>query len=94
MGSRHFILLACLMAAPAAAQSPADPGEEVLPIGWSLSESAGAREAAKSEPASAQRPKARQQKRAKPRLIGRARISNSRLKSRKGAASVGVAVPF
>lgn len=94
MGKRHLILLCCLMASPAAAQSPEDPDGEVLPIGWSLSEPASAPGTIKSEAAPTPTPKSKQQKRSKPRLIGRARINNSRLKSRKGAASVGVAVPF
>ena len=90
----RILASAALLAVPAPLLA-ADGEQEVVATEWSLEE-AGAKtspEVRRGEGTA--RPASRQaRRRDKVRVFGSARASNSRLRSKKGSARVGVAVPF
>ena len=101
MRKRVLLIFACAAALPAAAAAePAGPpdeatGDALVPTEWALDEAQdGDGTQARKAPAAAKPAKAKPRSARKPRIYGGARISNSKARSRKGAASVGVAVPF
>lgn len=89
MGRLCLIFLAGSIAAPALGQEAKGAETEIVETEWSLSGEAEPPKAPRATPQKAKAPR-----RGKPRLIGSARASNSKYRSRKGSASVGVAVPF
>ena len=90
MTNSTFILL-LLAADPQQTAVPPESGA-VIDTQWSLGDPAADKvQRVRSGKAAAAKPAARRQ--AKPRLFGRARVTN-RGRSNKGGANVGVAVPF
>jgi hypothetical protein len=77
---------------PATMAAAADEAA-MVPSKWSLDEAAKTGATAQRD-ASKKRRAAAANRRNRPRIIGGAQVSNSRLRSKKSSASVGVAVPF